>query len=472
MRSPLLVAAVLRRAGRLGLQELCLMDSDARKLELIGALARHQVQASGLGLRLTTTASPAQALQGARFVITTIRPGCEQGRIQDERIALRHGVLGQETTGPGGFGMALRSIPAILEYAALLEKLSPGAWMFNFTNPAGLVTQALQDAGFSHTVGICDSANAAQGAVAAWLGPPQPTLRAEVFGLNHLSWARRVWRPGEEADLLHPLLHDPAFQQASLLRLFQPALLRLLDLYPNEYLFYYYYRQEALAQVAAAGHTRGEQVLELNQALLAELERIDPTRRPAEAQAAYQAYLENRSGSYMPYSAPIGTPSPSSPEGWQGVSTNPPGVPAPPGTQAAPPRDLRKERRQQAGEEGEGYAGVALDIMEALEGGAPLYTALNVPNQNAIPGMAYEDVVEVSCRVDRSGVQPIRAAAPPPPGPLGLMQAVKNYERLAVQAALTRSPQAAIQALLAHPLVMSYSLAEALASEYLAAPDE
>ena len=107
---------------------------------------------------------PRQALSGARHVVTTIRVGFEQGRALDERIALRHGVLGQETTGPGGFAMALRSIPAILGYAELLQELSPGAWMFNFTNPAGLVTQALREAGFERTVGICDGANAGQAA--------------------------------------------------------------------------------------------------------------------------------------------------------------------------------------------------------------------------------------------------------------------------------------------------------------------
>src|SRR5689334_5927277 len=209
VRSPLFVASALRRAERVGLEELCLMDIDAEKLAIFGELCREVGRRAESDVRITTTTDPRAAMEGATHVVTTIRVGAERGRVLDERIALKHGVLGQETTGPGGFAMALRSIPAILQYAELLEQVSPGAWLFSFTNPAGLVTQALRDAGFKRTIGICDGANVGHHSVADWLKIDPNTLRAEVFGLNHLSWTRRVLLNGE--DMLAPLLRDPAF---------------------------------------------------------------------------------------------------------------------------------------------------------------------------------------------------------------------------------------------------------------------
>ena len=152
VRSPLFVMSVLRWQDRVHVDELCLYDIDEHKLDLLGALNREVTRRAGNPFRLTTTIDAREALTGADHVVTTIRVGFEQGRALDERIALNHGVLGQETTGPGGFAMALRSIPAILGYAALLKEVSPKAWMYNFTNPAGLVTQALREAGFERTI--------------------------------------------------------------------------------------------------------------------------------------------------------------------------------------------------------------------------------------------------------------------------------------------------------------------------------
>ena len=140
VRAPLLSAAAFRHAGQIGLDELCLMDIDAEKLRIFGGISQALGRAAASPLKITTTPDARAALDGASYVITTIRVGGDAGRVLDERIALQHGVLGQETTGPGGFAMAMRSIPAIMEYAALLAELNPQAWMFNFTNPAGMVT--------------------------------------------------------------------------------------------------------------------------------------------------------------------------------------------------------------------------------------------------------------------------------------------------------------------------------------------
>jgi 6-phospho-beta-glucosidase len=444
VRAPLFVASALRRAERVRLEELCLMDIDAEKLAIFGELCREVGRRAESDVRITTTTDPRAALEGASHVVTTIRVGFEQGRVHDERIALKYGVLGQETTGPGGFAMALRSIPAILEYAELLERVSPGAWLYSFTNPAGLVGQALRDAGFARTVGICDGANVCQHAVAGWLGVDQRRLRPEVFGLNHLSWTRRVLVDG--ADVLAPLLRDPAFCSGTMLKVFDAELVQRLGMWLNEYLFYYYYAERALAGIQGDEKTRGEEIVELNRKLLDQLRAIDVMHDPAAGLGAFHAYQNRRHATYMHYAQPD---APTMTEADQHAGTPPPPT----------------------GEEGEGYAGVALGIVEALETGEPLYTALNVPNAGAIACMRPDDVVEVSCVVDRDGVRTLPIGAIPEHQEL-LMRAVKHYERLTVEAIRTRSRATAVDALMAHPLVLSYSRARPLVDEYLAAHAE
>jgi 6-phospho-beta-glucosidase len=273
MRAPLFVAAALRRAERIGLDEISLMDISADRLAVMGALAHGVARRMGSQVQVTATTDPEAALAGARFVVTTIRVGGDEGRVLDERIALRHGVLGQETTGPGGFAMALRSIPAVLGYAQMMRDLCPNAWLFNFTNPAGLVAQALVEAGFERAVGICDSANLAQHAIATRLGIDSNALRPEVFGLNHLSWVRRVVYDGK--DVLPSFLADPAFLAETIQNVFDPDLIQLLGMWLNEYLYYYYYAERAVAAISADEKTRGEEILALNRDLLAQLGAID-----------------------------------------------------------------------------------------------------------------------------------------------------------------------------------------------------
>ena len=428
LRAPLLAGAAMRRAGQLGLRELWLLDVDERKLEVFGGLAEHVVARSGTGVAVRSTTDADRALDGADYVVTTIRAGGDRSRVLDERIALRHGVLGQETTGAGGFAMAMRSTPVLLEYAERLRRLSPDAWLLNFTNPAGLVAQGLSDAGFARVIGICDSANLAQHAVAEQLALDPGLLRPEVFGLNHLSWTRRVVSTAG-GDLLAPLLRDVDFVDGTKQRFFEPGLREQVGMWMNEYLYYWYYAERALAAIQGEERTRGEQVEALNAELLAELTPLIRTD-PDAALERYASYDERRHADYMHYADPGGN-------------------------------------GRHLGENGDGYAGVALDVIEALAtGGTPLHTALNVPNGTAIDGFAADDVVEVSCMVNADGVHPVPIGAIPDQ-PAALMSAVKRYERLAARAILARSRRLAIDALMAHPLVLSYSRAEGLVEDYL-----
>ncbi|MBO0801747.1 MAG: 6-phospho-beta-glucosidase [Nocardiopsaceae bacterium] len=441
VRTPLFVEAASRRAGTLGLEEIALFDTDTDRLSLLGAVSRYSARQSG-GPRVTMTTDARAAMEGADFVVTAIRVGGDAGRVADERIPLSHGVLGQETTGPGGFAMALRSVPAILEYAGLLAEVSPKAWLFNFTNPAGLVAQALHDAGHARAIGICDGANQAQYTVAAYLDRDPRDLRAEVYGLNHLSWTRAVTGP-DGTELLASLLGDENFRARSSQRFFPPSLASLIGAWANEYLWYYYFADQAVARLTAAGQTRGEEVAARNRALLDQLRAIDPDRDPAGALAAYRAYEQGRRSTYMHYAAP-------------GTAGDPP-VPSAPSADGS-----------EGSESSEGYAGVALELMEALVAGVPCHTAVNVPNSGAISGLADDDVVEVSTIADADGVRPVPLGAIPP-SHLALVRAVKLYERLTVEAIRTRSRACAVRALMAHPLVLSYSRAEPLVDEFLRA---
>ena len=441
IKSTQFISALLRRREFPLVDEFCLLDIDRRRLDVMGLLCRRIVESAWQPIRVTTATDARTALKDATYVVTTIRVGGDDARILDERIALRHGVLGQETTGAGGFAMAMRSIPAILEYARILHEVSPSAWMFNFTNPSGLVTQALYDQGFDRVIGICDSANNAQNALAQYLGIPAQRLRTGLFGLNHLSWARSVTLDG--TDVLPRFLEDEPAVAASTMGMFEPALYRRLGMYLNEYLYYYYYSERALSSILRAAKTRGEEVREINERLWKQIDEIDLEKEPQLALDRIASATRRREATYMHYAKPH-----------------------------APSLD-QADRELASGSldapiEGDGYAGVVLDVIQAMESNQSLYTGLNVPNRGAIDCMRESDVVEVSCEVDAHGVRALPIGAVPEAQEL-LMRSVKQYERLAVEAILAKQRELAAVALMAHPLVMSYSLGRTLVDEYLSA---
>ena len=439
VRTPRLIPSLVRRAGRLGLRELWLMDDDQERLALIGGLCRALAEQLDAPFRVVAGSAAHEAIADADHVITAIRPGLEAGRAADERIAFGQGVLGQETTGAAGFAMAMRSAPAILGYARMVRELArPGAWLFNFTNPAGLVAQVLHDAGVERVIGICDSANKARNEVSRYLRLPQAKLRHEVYGLNHLSWTRSVrviedaQGPGEE--VLPALLADERFVQATHMKLFAPGLRAAEGTFLNEYLHYYYHRDEALGSLLQESETRGEQVQRLTEALLTRLRARAGTE---EQPAIWREVMAGRSSSYMAHA-----------------------------------RDgAGRVQQKPLPDDEEGYAAVALGCVEAIARDEPLLSGLNVPNRGAIVGMDADDIVEVSCLIDGCGARPLPVGAIPKQQ-LALMRSVKVYERLASQAILQRSRALAVQALCAHPLVGSWPLAERLFDSFYAAHRE
>lgn len=426
MRLPLLHQALVSRSQALRLDRLALMDIDGGRLDLMLGVTRAMAETPP-GLHVEATTSLEAALEGASFVITTFRVGDMAGRVADERIPLAHGLLGQETTGAGGFAMAMRTLPVLHDVIGRMRRLCPQAWLVNFANPSGLLAQAARRAGWERSLGICDAPSTMLHLAARLLDVPAGEVYLDYFGLNHLGWVRRVLHRGED--------YLPTF--LSMIRAaggfpglpFEPDLLLELGLLPNEYLKYYYSTRQTVEALRAAPQTRGEFLSELNEAVRRDLADLLARGESQAAGERYLAYLQRRGETYL--------------EG--------------PGEPAGLPAAMR------AGDGG-GYADVALDVIEALSGGGQRVLIVNAPNQGAVEGMAPEDVVEVPVLVRADGLQPM-AVGPIPGHALGLMLRVKAYERMTIEAAAEGSRSKALLALTLHPLVADTARARSLLQE-------
>jgi 6-phospho-beta-glucosidase len=429
VRTPLLVRGLLARQNDLHVDELVLLDPDAEALELIGLVVKEALNKAGNPFRFRLTHDAEEAITGADFVLTTLRVGGIQARIVDEQIGFKHGVLGQETTGAGGFAYALRTIPVMLHYAALVRKLAPNAWLINFSNPAGLITEALTRYGGIKAFGICDTPPMTLKALAHMLTVPAAELRPDYLGLNHLGWFRGLHHRGR--DLMPEVIaRVEDLSGLEELRMFDPQLIRTLGMVPTEYLYFFYYRDRVLANLKASGKTRGEVILDQNHRFFQAM-REARYQRVASYWPVYYDYLAERQGTYMRAESGVG------------------------GQAEARPEE-------------EGYEGVALGMMTSIVQGLNQIMIANVPNCGAIAELGESDVVEVPCTLTASGPVPLTAGRLPSHG-LGLVQTIKAYERLTVEAAMEGSREKALTALTIHPLVGSYPLAEAIFDDYLTA---
>lgn len=284
--TPELVEGFVRRADRLPVDELVLLDIDPERLEVVGGVAGRMLERAGYGGRLHLSADAEEAVDGASFVIVQLRVGGQAARLLDETIPPRFGCVGQETTGPGGFAKGLRTIPVVLDLAELAARRgAPGAWIVDFTNPTGMVTQALLDEGH-RALGLCNVAINLQRHFASRFGVEPERVELEHVGLNHLSWERAIRVDG--VDRLPELLAsslDELAREADL-----PAeLIRAIGAIPSYYLRYYYLMNEILEQ-QKSGPTRAEEVIEIEARLL------EMYRDPALAEKP--ALLERRGGAY------------------------------------------------------------------------------------------------------------------------------------------------------------------------------
>ncbi|NEA99593.1 6-phospho-beta-glucosidase [Streptomyces sp. SID13726] len=263
--TPELVEGFARRAGVLPVDELVLHDIDAGRLEVIGGLSRRILARHGFPGRLTTTTDLAEAVDGAAAVLVQLRVGGQAARLVDETLPNRFGLLGQETTGPGGFAKALRTVPVVLDIAEEVRRRArPGAWIVDFTNPVGIVTRALLDAGH-RAVGLCNVAIKLQRQLADRLGTGPERVRLGHAGLNHLSWVRSVTVDG--VDRLPELLSGSALDELAAEIRVPAGALRDLGAIPSYYLHYFYCTREEVRAQRAGAH-RAEQVLAIERELL------------------------------------------------------------------------------------------------------------------------------------------------------------------------------------------------------------
>ena len=296
VRTPPLVRRLLSSTDSLGLGEISLMDIDGTRLALMKTVI-DEIAPPPEGVALTVTTDVQAACQDADFVIFTMRVGDIAARIIDERVPLRYGVLGQETTGPGGFAMALRTIPVAWEYMEIIQSAAPKAWVVNLTNPSGLITQAVLDAGFDRIVGICDGPTELLAATARAVGLPLEELWFDYYGINHLGWVGGVKYRGQE--LLPSILQDEAVLSIIAAHSVDPDLIKAVGLLPNEYLIFYYKHQAVVKNIKGANITRSEQIEVLNQELFGELRKIQAGESQVKPREAYFSYLRRRSGSYF-----------------------------------------------------------------------------------------------------------------------------------------------------------------------------
>jgi 6-phospho-beta-glucosidase len=435
-RTPYVWQALIRDQGSPRVTEVALYDVDEARLATITAILEQLAVGFSDVPTLQTHTDLESALEGADFVFAAIRVGGVEQRCCDEHVALDLNVLGQETTGPGGIAYALRTLPVMLDLAQTVRRVAPTAYFLNFTNPAGIITEALQSVLGDRALGICDTPSGLGRRVAGVLGYDHTRVQMDYVGLNHLGWMRRVLVDG--VDVLPALLADDRrLARMEETQVFGAEWLRALGLIPNEYLYYYYYNRDAVRRILESPKTRGDFLLETQGRFFA-----DAAEEPDHAAKLWTGAVDERGASYM--------------------------AEAKGGVQGAP----TVERERETDPAHLGYAGVALGVMTAISRDERRTMILNVRNRGTIAGLPDDAVVEVPAMVDANGVHPLTLETQPDLHQLGLMQQIKAVERHAISAATTGSMSEALKAFALHPLVDSVTIARELLAGYITAnPD-
>ena len=429
-RTPYVWQALLRDAGSPRVDEVALHDVDERRLGAMVAILAELAAGFPDAPVLKPTLVLDEAVAGSDFVFAALRVGGLEGRRCDEHVALDLGVIGQETTGPGGLAYALRSVPVMVRMAETVARLAPQAYVMNFTNPAGIITEAMQSVLGDRVLGICDTPSGLGRRVAGVLGLDHTRVQMDYVGLNHLGWMRRVMYDGR--DVLPELLADET--RLALMEegdVFGTDWIRRLGAIPNEYLYYYYSHREAVAAIRRSGSTRGDFLASSQTAFYDEAAGHGPG-----VADLWRSTVSRRSASYMA-------------EARGGTQENP-----------TFQREVELDPSQQ------GYAGVALGVMAAISRNERQSMILNVRNRGTVQALPDDAVVEVPTVVDANGVHPL-STDQPTLHQLGLMAQVKEVERRTISAALTGSRAEAVTAFALHPLVDSVSIAERLVAGYV-----
>lgn len=446
VRMPAFVRSVL--IGRPGaFSEICLLEPDPGRRATIGRLAAELAVVLGQPGVVTVTEDAERAFTGADYVFSAIRVGGDRGRVIDERVALGRGIVGQETTGAGGCAMALRTIPVVLAYCEQLARCAPDAVLINFTNPAGLITQAITAQGKVRAVGVCDTPSGTIEHLTEFFGAAEARADGRVAagygGLNHLGWVTSFVVDGRERIGEALARFGELGRTDRHLAAFDPRLVRRIGAIPTEYLYYYYDSRRYLDGVRRAGSSRGEDVLKLNDELLAAIRAGFGSDGVDAAWAAYDRVLGVRRDTYMR------------------ADTGGDNMQA-----AARERRAAQEAASIAGGEIGGYEGLALRVIDGLSGRAASDVIVNVRNDGTLGFLDDGDVVEVPVRADASGLTKL-GRPELPRAAQALVMTVKEYERGIVEAAMTGDAGLAAVALSQHPLVPGITAARELIADYI-----
>ncbi|MFV0575884.1 MAG: 6-phospho-beta-glucosidase [Vibrio sp.] len=412
--TPELIEGLIKRKDELPIRELWLVDIEdgAEKVQIISELTRRMLAKNNMShIQVHVTLDRKPALEGADFVCSQFRAGCLEGRIRDERISLKYGMIGQETNGLGGFANACRTIPIALEICKEMEELCPDAWLLNFTNPSGMVTEAILKHTKVKAVGLCNVPVIMQKGIAELLNAKEDDFIMQVAGLNHFIFARQILHEGKDklAEVVEQILSgNDKLVPANIPPFKWPEkLLREMGMIPCAYLRYYYSSQDIMEQEmeeASGEGTRGEVVKAMEKRLFDIYRNPELEEKPKE--------LEKRGGQY--------------------------------------------------------YSEAACELMSSIFNDKRTIMHVNTLNNGAINGLPDDCAVEVSCMITKAGPVALNVA-PFPTDTLRLIQLMKEFESLTVEAAVTGDRNTAHRALILNPLVTTGTILEQALEETIEA---
>ena len=411
--TPELIDGLIRYHHQLPVTDLYLVDIEEgrRKLEIVGGLARRMIEHANLPIRMHLTLDRREAIRGASYVLTQIRVGMLDARALDERIPLRHNCIGQETTGAGGMAKALRTIPVILDICRDIEELAPTAWLINFTNPAGIITEAVLKHSRVRTIGLCNLPIHTRMQIARVMEVAPDDVDIEMVGINHLNWTQRVLIRG--MDRTQEVLQ--AFDNGEGLKVknipdhdWGEGFLRSLGSLPCSYLRYYYLKDRMLEDQLnqlKQGETRADVIRRLEQELFEIYQNPDLYVKPKQ--------LDQRGGAW--------------------------------------------------------YSEAAVQLIASIHNNRKDIQIVNTRNNGIISFLPEDAAIEVPCVISASGASPLSLSKPLSPAVRGLLQVVKAYEELTIEAAVHGDYHSALHALTIHPLVGTAALARAILDDLIAA---
>ncbi len=417
--TPELVEGFINRYDTLPIKELCLVDipEGKEKLETVGALAQRMVKKAGLPMKVTLSYDRREALKGADFVTTQMRIGRLPARILDERIPISHGMIGQETNGAGGMFKAFRTIPVILDIVKDIQEICPDAWLINFTNPAGMVTEAIyRYTDFKRAIGLCNVPVNMVSGFAKMLNAKEEDVTMEIQGVNHFIFATDVFVNGvsrfdELLDRYANLKEEDTIQMKNFVSLpYSPSFIKGLKAIPCPYHNYYFYTKEQLEEEQEqfkTGTVRGEVVSKTEDELFELYGHEELAVKPKQ--------LEMRGGAK--------------------------------------------------------YSDAACNLIQSIYNNTGDIQYVDVRNNGAIADLPMDSAVEVACRITADGPKPVATGALKLPIS-GYVHMIKSFERLVCEAAVTGDRDLAVTALNINPLCPSDALANIVVDELIEAHKE